>query len=66
MPEVAYGKAAGACGCGEVVSEVGEEDGEEGFAGKVVSEVGEEDGEEGFAGKVNNYGLLGYGCIRNS
>ena len=33
MPEVTDGKAAGACGCGEVVS--GEEGGEEGFMGKV-------------------------------
>lgn len=49
MPEVEDGKAAGACGCGEV-----------------VSQVGEEDGEDGFAEEVNNYGLLGYGCMRNS
>ena len=31
MPEVTDGKAAGACGCGEVVSGVGEEGGEGGF-----------------------------------
>ena len=31
MSEVTDGEAAGACGCGEVVPQVGEEDGERGF-----------------------------------
>lgn len=31
VPEVEDGKAAGACGCGEVVPQVGEEGGEAGF-----------------------------------
>ena len=36
MSEVTDGKAAGACGCGEVVSGVGEEGGEGGFTKVLV------------------------------
>lgn len=37
MPEVEDDEAAGTCGCGEVVSGVGDEGGEESITGWVIS-----------------------------